>query len=112
MHHMKIPRWTSAAERALLNHRWPGNIRELKHTVEAAMARTGGAIIRPAHLRLVDSEPTIRGTWKSSLGEFKLRLLREILGRHRGNRSAAARELGISRQALLYQIKKLGLDKL
>lgn len=111
-HDLKIPTWTSAAERALLNHRWPGNIRELKHTVEAAMARTGGAVIRPVHLRLIDSEPTIRGTWESSLGEFKRRLLSEILGRHRGNRSAAARELGISRQALLYQIKKLGLDEL
>jgi transcriptional regulator with AAA-type ATPase domain len=111
-HHLTIPTWTSAAERALLDHRWPGNVRELKHTVEAAMARSGGATIRPAHLRLMEREPATRGTWESTLAGFKRRLLTDVLVRHRGNRSAAARELGLSRQGLLYQIKKLGLDEL
>ena len=111
-HNLKVPSWTAAATRSLANHRWPGNIRELKHTVKVAMARARGATIRPEHLRLVDAEPVIRGTWEATLAEFKRRLLVDVLGRHCGNRSAAARELGISRQALLYQIKKLGIDEL
>ena len=111
-HNLKVPSWTAAATRSLANHRWPGNIRELKHTVKVAMARARGATIRPEHLRLVDAEPVIRGTWEATLADFKRRLLVDVLGRHCGNRSAAARELSISRQALLYQIKKLGIDEL
>jgi transcriptional regulator with AAA-type ATPase domain/tetratricopeptide (TPR) repeat protein len=111
-HNLSVPSWTAAAQRSLANHRWPGNIRELKHTVKVAMARSGGAAVRPEHLRLVDAEPVVRGTWEGALADFKRRLLSDVLGRHCGNRSAAARELGVSRQALLYQVKKLGLDEL
>ncbi|MCU0302824.1 MAG: sigma 54-interacting transcriptional regulator [Thermoanaerobaculales bacterium] len=108
-HGLRVGPWSAAAERRLLDHRWPGNVRELKHTVEVAMARAAGATIRPDHLPLGESEGEPRGTWEGALTEFKRRLLVEVLGRHDGNRSAAARELGISRQALLYQITKLGL---
>ncbi len=78
------------------------------------MARASGDTIRPEHLPLMAAEwsSVPRGSWESALVGFKTRFLRDVLGRHRGNRSAAARELGISRQALLYQIKKLGLEDL
>jgi transcriptional regulator with PAS, ATPase and Fis domain len=95
-----------------MNHRWPGNVRELKHTVEVAMSRASGDIIRPDHLPLMQPGSSSRGTWEGALAEFKRRLLKEVLTRHCGNRSSAARELGISRQALLYQIKKLGLSEI
>jgi transcriptional regulator with AAA-type ATPase domain len=106
------PTWTTGAHRALLAHDWPGNIRELKHTVEVAMARAGSRSIGPEHLGITATRRVPRGTWNASLTEFKQRLLTEVLTRHAGNRTRAARELGISRQALLYQIKKLGLDEL
>ncbi len=108
-HGLQVSKWSVAAERWLLNHRWPGNVRELKHTVEVAMARAGGEAIRPEHLPLTEQPTALRGTWESTVGDFKRRFLTEVLSRHKGNRSAAARELGISRQALLYQIRKLGL---
>jgi len=108
-HGLQVSKWSVAAERWLLNHRWPGNVRELKHTVEVAMARAGGGTIRPEHLPLTEQPTALRGTWESSVGDFKRRFLSEVLARHRGNRSAAARELGISRQALLYQLRKLDL---
>jgi transcriptional regulator with AAA-type ATPase domain len=111
-HGVLIGGWTGAAERMLMNHRWPGNIRELKHTIEFALARAGGRRLRPEHLPFAAAEPPMRGTWQSSLAAFKRGLLTDVLGRHLGNRSAAARELGISRQALLYQIKTLGLKEL
>jgi len=111
-HGLQISSWTVAAERRLLNHRWPGNVRELKHTVEVAMARAAGATIRPEHLPLAEESTVLRGTWDSALGVFKRRFLTDVLTRHRGNRSAAARELGISLQALLYQLKKLELREL
>ncbi len=108
-HGLPVSKWSAAADRWLLNHRWPGNIRELKHTVEVAMARAAGGTIRPEHLPLTEQPTALRGTWEGTVGSFKRRFLTEVLSRHRGNRSAAARELGISRQALLYQIKKLEL---
>jgi transcriptional regulator with AAA-type ATPase domain len=108
-HGLQVSKWSSAAERWLLNHRWPGNVRELMHTIEVAMARAAGGNIRPEHLPLTEQPTALRGTWESTVGDFKRRFLCDVLSRHRGNRSAAARELGISRQALLYQIKKLDL---
>jgi len=110
-HKLQLSRWSLAAERWLLNHRWPGNVRELKHTIEVAMARAAGGTIRPEHLPLTEQPTALRGTWESTVGDFKRRFLSEVLSRHCGNRSATARELGISRQALLYQIKKLDLRK-
>ena len=95
-----------------MNHRWPGNVRELKHTVEVAMARAAGRTIGPEHLPMIEEPTTPSGTWNETLARFKRQLLAEVLTRHRGNRSAAARELGISRQALLYQLKTLGLREL
>ncbi len=111
-HGLPASAWSGAAERALLDHDWPGNLRELRHTVEVAMARAGSGVVRPEHLPLTAGRTIATGTWESSLAEFKQRLLTEMLNRHRGNRSRTARELGISRQALLYQIKKLGLEDL
>ncbi len=97
-HGLQVSKWSAAAERWLLNHRWPGNVRELKHTVEVAMARAAGGVIRPDHLPLTEEPAALRGSWESTVGDFKRRFLSEVLTRHRGNRSAAARELGISRQ--------------
>jgi DNA-binding NtrC family response regulator len=111
-HGLPVSRWTRGAAKALANHDWPGNVRELKHTVEVAMARAAGEPIRPDHLPMAETEPVRRATWDVALAEFKRRLITEVLTRHAGNRSAAARELGISRQALLYQLKSLNLNDL
>jgi DNA-binding NtrC family response regulator len=111
-HGLPVSRWTPGAKRVLVNHDWPGNVRELKHTVEVAMARAAGEPIRAEHLPIADVEPVRLATWNLALAEFKQRLITEALARHAGNRSAAARELGISRQALLYQLKALKLTDL
>jgi transcriptional regulator with AAA-type ATPase domain len=111
-HGLVIGGWSRAADRALMNHGWPGNVRELKHTVEVAMARAGGERIRPEHLPMVEVSEIPKGRWGEVLASFKRRIVTEVLSRNCGNRSAAARELGITRQALLYQIKTLGLTDL
>jgi len=95
-----------------MSHSWPGNVRELKHMVEVGMARSGGRQIGPGDLPIPETRHPVRGSWEVALGDFKRTLLSEVLARHHGNRSAAARELGISRQGLLYQIRKLGLKDL
>jgi transcriptional regulator with AAA-type ATPase domain len=103
-------RWSHEADQLLLKYHWPGNVRELKHAVELAMVRAGGATVHSAHLPISATSELPRGAWDEAMQEFRRRFLVEALRRNQGNRSATARELGISRQTLLYHIRSLGLQ--
>ncbi len=108
-HRLPPCRWSRAAEASLLAHRWPGNVRELRHAVEVAAVRAAGGVVTPAHLPTQPGAPEPSRRWHLALAEFRRRTLTAALRRNGGNRSAAARELGISRQSLLYHIRNLGL---
>jgi len=100
-------RWSADAERALVDHRWPGNIRELRHVVEVAVITADGNTVTAEHLGLAGRVgPTIR-RWRQATSECRRDLLVTALQRHGGNRTAAARELGISRQTLHYHLRRL-----
>jgi len=102
-------RWSSEARETLRRYDWPGNVRELRQTVEVALVRARGGIVLPEHLPIVVDDDLAAGTWGEAQQEFRRRFLTQALRRNHGNRSATARELGISRQALLYHIRHLGL---
>ena len=102
-------RWSSEARETLRRYDWPGNVRELRQTVEVALVRARGGVVLPEHLPIVVDDDLATGTWSEAQREFRRRFLTQALRRNHGNRSATARELGISRQALLYHIRKLGL---
>jgi sigma-54-dependent transcriptional regulator len=102
-------RWSRDAEQRLAGYRWPGNVRELRHVVEVAMVRAAGGTVTADDLPLGDRSESPGGRWDDAINEFRRRFLESALDRHSGNRSATARELGISRQALLYHIRNLGL---
>ncbi|MEQ1566607.1 MAG: sigma-54 dependent transcriptional regulator [Myxococcota bacterium] len=97
------------AEEALLAHPWPGNLRELRHAVQrgAVMARPGSVITR-AHLAL-DPLPDA-GPDGASLADQVDRLERRViaaaLAAEGGNRSRAARRLGLSRQGLANKLAR------
>ena len=100
----------AAAMRLLLDHGWPGNIRELDHAVERAvlMATTGS--IRPADLALKSGA----GGGPSRIEELTLEevektLIQKALSRYDGNVSQAAKALGLSRSALYRRIATYGL---
>jgi sigma-54-dependent transcriptional regulator len=103
--------WSGEAEAILRRHGWPGNVRELRQAVEVALVRAGGNLVRPEHLPITEKVPAMSGTWEEAQRDFRRRYLLAALERNGGNRSATARELGISRQALLYHIKNLGLSQ-
>jgi DNA-binding NtrC family response regulator len=99
-----------ASMRLLLDHGWPGNIRELDHAVERAvlMATTGS--IRPADLALKSGA----GGGPSRIEELTLEevektLIQKALSRYDGNVSQAAKALGLSRSALYRRIATYGL---
>lgn len=108
-------RLTPEAQALLLAHRWPGNVRELQNAVcqAAALAEPGGAVsadILPGSVRRAIRPSAPSGDYRSRVAAHRRRLVREALESSGGNRSRAARELGLSRQALLYLMKELGVS--
>lgn len=108
-------RFTPEAQAALLGHAWPGNVRELQNAVcqAAALVEPGGAVsadlLPPSVRRAARPTQSGAGDYRSRVTAHRRRLVREALERSGGNRSKAARELGLSRQALLYLMKELGV---
>jgi DNA-binding NtrC family response regulator len=100
------------AARALLQYRWPGNIRELKNVIERAM------IVRPSGA--ITADDILLGSTASrerqleaddlSIEEMERRLVAKALQLSGGNKSEAARLLGITRRVLYGRLEKYGLD--
>jgi transcriptional regulator with PAS, ATPase and Fis domain len=95
----------------LLRHRWPGNVRELQngcaYAVRVAGAR-GSVEVRHWPGSLTPRAPTAHGLHAETRA-LEERRLREALERSRGNKSRAARALGLSRQGLLKKLRRYGL---
>jgi DNA-binding NtrC family response regulator len=98
-----------AALQALVDHPWPGNIRELDHAVERGvlMARTTTIRLGDLGLRL-DRDSTSR-VEEMSLEEVEGFLIKKAMARFGGNVSQAAKTLGLSRSALYRRLQRYGL---
>jgi transcriptional regulator with PAS, ATPase and Fis domain len=102
------------AERLFLSYGWPGNVRELKNAIERAMIFETGPRISAQHvpIRLESAAPAGPGGGRSittadlSLPEAEKRMVEQAMVKSEGNKSKAARFLGISRDALRYKLKK------
>jgi len=96
----------------LMEHEYPGNVRELENIIEQAFVLCRGGMIEVAHL-----PPELRPeralgkdeTRPMSLEAMERFLIAETLRRCRGNRKAAARSLGIDPSTLYRKLKALGL---
>jgi transcriptional regulator with GAF, ATPase, and Fis domain len=102
------------ARRAIEGHRWPGNVRELAHALQAATALAGNGPITAEMLDLGaplgDESLHEASAYHRELDDFRRALLRKALRASSGNRAEAARHLGLSRQALSYLVRQLGLE--
>jgi DNA-binding NtrC family response regulator len=99
----------NAAVQALLEHPWPGNIRELDHVVERAVLLAQGEQVRALDLALrAGAAPSARGE-EVTLEEAERVLIQKALSRYDGNVSHAAKALGISRSALYRRLAAHGL---
>ena len=101
-------RFDPDAMRTLLDHRWPGNIRELSHVVERAVLMSDGAVVQAAALGLRSSEAVSRFE-EMTLEDAERLLIRKALERYAGNVSDTAKGLGLSRSALYRRLEKYGL---
>jgi len=98
-----------AALQAMLDHPWPGNIRELDHAVERGVLMAQGPTIRLGELGLrIDRDATSR-VEDMSLEEVEGFLIKKAMARFDGNVSQAAKALGLSRSALYRRLQRYGL---
>jgi DNA-binding NtrC family response regulator len=109
---------TRSALEALMEYHWPGNVRQLENSVERAVALSSGRMIDEKDIHLDTRQSKSGGTASSSgqflpegmtLEQWEDNMIREALRRANGNKSQAARLLGLSRNALRYRLGKLGV---
>jgi DNA-binding NtrC family response regulator len=98
----------SARER-LLQHSFPGNVRELDHVIERAVLMTRGPQVRAVDLGLTSGRDDSRGLEEMSLEEVEAFLIKKALARNDGNARKAAEALGLSRSAFYRRLQQYGL---
>lgn len=114
------PRLTRPARRALLAHRWPGNVRELRHLCERLVLLLPGQLLGPENLGLTTTRTPFSPAATAGLLQLPAEglefealehdLLRQAMAQARGCKARAARLLGLSRNTLLYRLKKHAID--
>jgi len=105
-HGLKI---NQAAQDKLLKYQWPGNIRELQHTIEKAVILSDSDILKPEDFFL---RPVVSGKFDEqhfTIEEMEKRMILAAIDKSAGNMSLAAEQLGITRQTLYNKIKKYGI---
>ena len=84
---------------------WPGNIRELQHTVEKAVILAEKAVIRPVDLSVSPSRSSVY-TDTPNLGDLQRKAIEQAIRQNDGNLTAAAEQLGVTRQTLYNKLKR------
>jgi two-component system response regulator AtoC len=97
----------------LASYPWPGNVRELRNAIERAVVLGKGGELLPKHLperlREVDPPSSADGPMRKQLDDVEKKSIEAALQETHGNRTHAARKLGISRRTLIYKLHKYGL---
>jgi len=103
------------AMQILAHHHWPGNVRELQNIIERACALATGTVLEAGDIHL-DVRPAKAVNGASgflpegmTLEHWEDEMIQEALRRANGNKSQAARLLGLSRNALRYRLSKIGI---
>ena len=98
----------------LMDYDFPGNVRELENIIEHAFVLCRSGLIQVSHLPAQVRGPATPGSLTElsgrTLSAAEHFLIRDALGKHQGNRTAAARQLGIDPSTLHRKIKALGID--
>src|SRR6185436_419742 len=108
-----VPVIGADAARKLVSYDWPGNVRELENCIERAVAMCGGDEIDPSHLpvKVINHQParlelsTSDPATMITLDEMERRYVRQVLASVNGNKTHAARVLGIDRRSLYRRLE-------
>jgi two-component system, NtrC family, response regulator AtoC len=109
---------SEGAMERLMSYHWPGNVRELENVVERSVLLAQGPRVEPSDVK-IDTAPR-RSTAAAgsdhflpegmTLDEYEQSVIREALKRANGNKSQAARLLGLTRNALRYRLAQMGIE--
>ncbi|UCV03496.1 sigma-54-dependent transcriptional regulator [Dechloromonas denitrificans] len=117
--------FSEAALAGLSAYRWPGNVRELQNEILRMVALAdsvllGADLLSPRLLGARSNDALaadaaqvadgLTGGLRERMDQLEQRVLKEAMGRHRGNKSRAARELGLSRVGLRSKLVRYGLE--
>ncbi len=99
----------------LVSYHWPGNVRELQNVIERACALSKGSMLETSDIHLDVRAPKAGNGANGflpdgmTLEQWEDEMVKEALKRANGNKSQAARLLGLSRNALRYRLSKIGI---
>ena len=99
---------TQALEK-LSNYQWPGNIRELQHSIEKAVILSDSSVLGPADFSFNTATKGVLHDDNTTLEEMEKKLISDSIKRHDNNLSVVASKLGITRQTLYNKLKKYDL---
>jgi DNA-binding NtrC family response regulator len=113
----RVESLTDAAIQKLMEYHWPGNVRELENVIERSLVMCTGDKLDAADIKL-EAAPRPRAQNGGNhflpegmtLDQYEQELIREALRRADGNKSQAARLLGLTRNALRYRLTQMGLE--
>ena len=114
-----VPRLLPAALDKLTRYAWPGNVRELQNEMERAVTLAGNDVVinldyLSAKIRAGGSESLVaipkQGALQEVVAQLEQQMVTEALQKSHGNRSRAARALGLSRQGLLNKISRYKIE--
>ncbi len=101
----------------LVQYYWPGNVRELENVLERSMVLASNPVLQPEDIRL---DMQLRSKVQTAsehflpegmtLDEYEKSIIKEALKRASGNKSQAARLLGLTRNALRYRLTQMGME--
>ena len=101
---------TPDARELLVGYEWPGNVRELHNALERAAILCEGGLITGDHLSL-RSANVVAPRRPRHLSDVERQTIEQVLHECEGNRSKAARRLGITRTQLYGRLRKYGLER-
>ena len=111
----QVNKISDATMSRMQKHSWPGNIRELQHSIERAVIMSNTSVLQPEDFNLTAPRPEQRTENAEvmldqfNLDEVEKILIRKVLSKYNGNITLAARELGLTRSSLYRRLEKHGL---
>jgi DNA-binding NtrC family response regulator len=115
--HAAPRRLTAGAAAVLLGHDWPGNVRELQNAMQRVTALVRRPVIDAADLDFltIQQRPARETDWlagdlDTAVARLETAMIRRALAESGGNRTEAARRLGIHRQMLHTKLRRYGLE--
>jgi len=102
------------AMKAMMAYDWPGNIRELRNTLERASVLAEGEVITlhdlPDKFRTIDVEGVATSSLRQAMDDFERDYIQRSLNENKGNKEGTAERLGIDLATLYRKIKKLKIE--